>query len=191
VDDNKKPDDKKPEAKKPEAKKSEVKDEVKKPVETKKPADRGGEKKTTAKKPVIAAADEKDPKSLMKAGKAYEKAGDYAEARSTYEKLAKIKGYGGRALYLQAWSAFLANDTTAAEKLAQAAITAPGDQKTDAKFLYGDALFRRGEYKRAKNVFVSLYEMSQGDPKAQALKKIAACNRELGLPEGDGIPKPK
>ena len=72
---------------------------------------------------------------------------------------------------------------------AQAAITAPGDQKTDAKFLYGDALFRRGEFKRAKNVFIALYDMSQGDAKAQALKKIAACNRELGLPEGDGVPK--
>ena len=175
--------------------KSEVKDtkdtkdtkavEAKKPIETKKQPD----KKTVAKKPVIAAVDEKDPKALMKAGKAYEKAGDYAEARSTYEKLAKIKGYGGRALYLQAWSAFLANDTASAEKLAQAAITAPGDQKTDAKFLYGDALFRRGEFKRAKNVFIALYDMSQGDAKAQALKKIAACNRELGLPEGDGVPK--
>ncbi len=176
---------------KPETKdtKPETKDtkavESKKPVETKKQPD----KKTVAKKPVIAAADEKDPKALMKAGKAYEKAGDYAEARSTYEKLAKIKGYGGRALYLQAWSAFLANDTASAEKLAQAAITAPGDQKTDAKFLYGDALFRRGEFKRAKNVFVALYDMSQGDAKAQALKKIAACNRELNLPEGDGVPK--
>jgi serine/threonine protein kinase/TolA-binding protein len=157
--------------------------DAKKPIETKK----AGDKKTAAKKPVVSAADEKDPKALMKAGKALEKSGDYNEARAVYEKLAKIKGYAGRALYLQAWTAFLANDTASAEKLAQAAITAPGDQKTDAKFLYGDALFRRGEFKRAKNIFVALYEMSQGDAKAQALKKIAACNRELNLAEGDGV----
>ena len=145
--------------------------------------------KTTAKKPVIAAADEKDPKALIKAGKALEKSGDYAGARTVYEKLAKIAGYKGRGLYLQAWAAFLANDMSSAGRLAEAAIAVPGDQKTEAKFLFGDAAFRAGDFKRAKTVFVSLYGSSQGDAKAQALKKIAASNRELGLPEGDGVPK--
>jgi hypothetical protein len=37
-------------------------------------------------------------------------------------------------------------------------------------------------------VFTTLYQVLQGDQKAQALKKIAACNRELGLPESDGVP---
>jgi tetratricopeptide (TPR) repeat protein len=136
---------------------------------------------------VAAAADDKDPKALMKQGKALEKTGDWDQARSLYQKLEKIKGYQGPALYMQAWAAFSANDTDDAVKLAMRAASVPGTQKTEAKFLYGDALYRQGEYKRAKDIFVGLYKMQSGDSKATAQRKIAACNQKLKLSESDGI----
>jgi TolA-binding protein len=139
------------------------------------------------KKQVAAAADDKDPKALIKLGKALEKDGEWDQARGVYMKLEKIKGYAGQALYMQAWAAFQNQDTNAAEQLAKKAAEAPGAQKTDAMFLYADALFRKGELERAKKLYITMRGKVTGEQRATATKKIAACNKALKLPEADGI----
>jgi serine/threonine protein kinase len=147
-----------------------------------------GRTPAAVKKTVAIAVNEKDPKALMSAASTAMKAGDFASAKATYAKLEKIKGYQGRALYQQAYASFSDHDAPEAARLAEAAIKAPGDQKDEARMLYGDALFMQGDYKRAKNVFTSLFQTVSGGLKAQTLKKIAACNREMKLPEADGVP---
>jgi len=131
--------------------------------------------------------DERDPKALLKQGKQYEKSNDWEAARTTYQKLEKIKGQAGLALYLQAWVAIHMNDTDAAIRLATASAAIPGAHKTDAKFLYGDALYKQGEYKRAKDIYIGLRKTLTGEAKATATRKIAAANKMLKLPESDGI----
>ena len=152
------------------------------PPSTKKPP----EKKPPPKK-VVAAADEKDPKALIKQGEALEAQGEWAEARGVWTKLEKIKGYQAQAVYKQAWSAFSAQDTDAAVRLASKAALMPGAYKNKAKFLYGDALYRQGAYDRAKDIYVGLWKQTAGDDKALAQKKVAACNRMLKKPESDGL----
>ncbi|MBA3394755.1 MAG: protein kinase [Deltaproteobacteria bacterium] len=141
----------------------------------------------TPPKKLVAVADEKDPKALIKQGKALEKNGDWELARGLYMKLEKIKGYAGQALYLQAWAAFQAQDTDAAVALSKKAAEQPGPHKTDAMFLYADALFRKGDPERAKLIYLNLRKKLTGDERATATKKIAACNKALKLPEADGI----
>jgi serine/threonine protein kinase len=149
----------------------------------KKPPPKGG----PPPKKQVATADEKDPKALIKLGESLEKQGEYEQARGVYMKLQKIKGYGAQALYMQAWAAFQASDNHAAEQLAKQAIEANVGNKTQAMFLFADAVFRQGDYARAKKLYLSLYGKAVGEQKATALKKIAACNKQLKLPEGDGI----
>jgi tetratricopeptide (TPR) repeat protein len=141
------------------------------------------------KKPVVAAIDEKDPKQLIKQGEQLEANGEWDQARGVWTKLEKIKGYQPNAVYRQAWAAFSGQNTEDAVRLAAkaASISPPGAQKTKAKFLYGDALYRQGAYDRAKDVYISLWKQSAGDDKATAQKKIAACNRALKKPESDGL----
>ena len=146
-------------------------------------------KQTTKKKPkrVATAAEEKDPKALIKLGKQLEKEGEYDQARGVYMKLAKIKGYAGQALYMQAWAAFQAQDNHAAEQLAKSAIENGTPNKIEAMFLFADAVYRKGEYERAKKLYINLRGKVSGQQKATATKKIAACNKALKLPEADGI----
>jgi serine/threonine protein kinase len=142
------------------------------------------------KQPVVAVAvNEKDPKALLKQGEAFETAGEWEQARGVWAKLEKIKGYGPNAVYRQAWAAFSGQNTEDAVRLAAraASMSPPGAQKTKAKFLYGDALYRQGAYDRAKDVYISLWKQSSGDDKATAQKKVAACNRALKKPESDGL----
>ncbi|MGN6106332.1 MAG: tetratricopeptide repeat protein, partial [Kofleriaceae bacterium] len=144
--------------------------------------------KATSKR--IAAVDDRpgDPKALIKQGKAFERAGEWDQARGIYQKLEKVKGHAAQALYLQAWAAINSNDTTAAVQLAKRSVEQPGGgDKTDAKFLYGDALYKLGEYQRAKDVYVNLRKSLAGDQRSLAAKKIAAANRQLKLPESDGV----
>ena len=131
--------------------------------------------------------DERDPKALLKQGKLHEKSGDWEGARNVYQKLEKIKGYAGQALYQQAWVSYNQNDTDGAIQLAIRSASQPGTHKTDAKFLYGDALYKQGEYRRAKDIYIGLRKTLTGDMKATATRKIAAANRALKLPENDGI----
>jgi tetratricopeptide (TPR) repeat protein len=133
------------------------------------------------------AADERDPKALLRQGKQHEKNSDWEAARAVYQKLEKIKGYAGVALYQQAWVAIQTNELDVAIQLASRSAGQPGSHKTDAKFLYGDALYKQGEFRRAKDIYIGLRKGLAGEMKATATRKIAAANRALKLPEDDGI----
>lgn len=154
------------------------------------------DKKATAKKGIatkeVAALEGKTtPKEISAVAKKAEAAGDWESALAAYQKLEKAKGYNypGWAVYKQAWSAFQMNDTANALFLAQRASTMPGNQKPDAKLLYADALFKQGDYKRAKDFYINLRKLAKGEPKQQAqlAKKISACNQKLKLADSDGI----
>jgi TolA-binding protein len=90
-------------------------------------------------------------------------------------------------MYGQAWTSFQLNDTDMAATIAGQLAFEGGAFQTKARFLYADALFRKGEYPRAKDLYKKLRDDSRGDIRAMAQKKIAACNKELHLPEGDGL----
>jgi serine/threonine protein kinase len=142
-------------------------------------------------KKVAALEGKTTPKEIGAVAKKAEAAGDWEAALVAYQKLEKAKGYQypGWAVYKQAWAAFQMNDTANALNLAQRASTMPGNQKPDAKLLYADALFKQGDYKRAKDFYINLRKLTKGEPKqaAQLAKKIAACNQKLKLPDNDGV----
>jgi tetratricopeptide (TPR) repeat protein len=139
-------------------------------------------------RPSVATADDaKNPTALVKQAKAFERNGQWDEARSAYQRLEKIKGYRNEALYHQAWAAFQTNDTAVAAQLAGQVATEAGPFQVQAKFLYADALYRQAEYDRAKELYKLLRTQLHGDDRATATKKIVACNKALKLPDGDGI----
>jgi len=141
--------------------------------------------KTTKK---LTAAEERDPKALMKHAKAFERTGDWEQAREVYQKLERLKGYGAQAVYLQAWAAFQANDTLATIELARkAAAQQTGAAKVQSTLLYGDALFRKAEYERAKSIYTGLRKGAGGELKATLAKKIVSCNKHLKVRDTDGI----
>jgi hypothetical protein len=135
----------------------------------------------------VAPPEDRDPKALLKAAKAFEKSGDWEQARGVYQKLQKIKAYAPEALYDEAWAAFQSNDNDGAQTLAKAAITANGPRVIDAMFLYGDALYRANLFQRAKDMYMSLRRRLTGAPKMTAIKKIVACNKALHVAENDGV----
>jgi serine/threonine protein kinase/TolA-binding protein len=166
-------------------------------------ADQGsGDSKTTHKNthehekdkhPTVAVSPSNDPKQMAKDALDLEKAQDWDGAKRMWEKIEKNKQYccAGFAVYKQAWAAFQNNDSTSALALAQKAAGMHGEQRIPARFLVGDALYRQGEYQRAKDFFINLLsQVSDKDQKATARKKIALCNQKLGKPDGDGVVNP-
>ncbi len=146
----------------------------------------------THKPPVVAtAADEKDPKVLAKQAGAAEAANDWDTARGAYAKLEKFKAYQPAAVYGQAYAAFQLNDTPNALLLSQKAIKiSTGPLHNKAFLLYADTIFKQGDAKRAKDNYLNLRSSladKDKDLKATVTKKIATCNRQLGLAERDGI----
>ncbi|MGE5180697.1 MAG: protein kinase domain-containing protein [Acidobacteriota bacterium] len=144
----------------------------------------------TGKHQPVATATSTNVKDLAKDAMDLEKSGDWDSARVVWQKLEKDKKYQftGFAVYKQAWAAFQTNDTAAALALAQKAAMMPGTQRTPARYLAADALFRQGEYGRAKDLYIGLLKQTQDkQERATAKKKIAACNAKLGLPDRDGI----
>ena len=126
--------------------------------------------------------------ALVSRAEAFEKDSRWKEARGVYHQLEKAKGYSlGEALYHQAYAAIQADAPEDAVKLAREAVRQPGPFKTPAMFLYGDAWYRQGEFLRAKEIYITLRKGVAGDARATATKKIAACNKELKLPEADGV----
>ncbi|HEY0192797.1 MAG TPA: serine/threonine-protein kinase, partial [Kofleriaceae bacterium] len=148
-----------------------------------------------AKRPRVAAAtrpspaDEKAIQALVGRAKAFERAGRNADARAVYQKLETTRGYDpGEALYHQAFLAFQANATSAeAANLASQAAELAGPFKTQARILYGDVLYRQQEYKRAKSIYLMLRKQLGSEDQTRLLKKIQACNRQLHLPDNDGL----
>jgi tetratricopeptide (TPR) repeat protein len=143
---------------------------------------------TVRRGPVAAAPDEvKAPAAVLKQAKSFDASGDWDESRKTYQRLEKVKGYRSEALYRGAWAAFQSSDIAEAARLSLQGASEPGPFQTQAKFLYGDALYRQGEYKHAKEYYLTLRTKVRGDDRTTATKKIAACNKALNLPDGDGI----
>jgi hypothetical protein len=137
----------------------------------------------------VAAADDKaDKATLLKEIKEAEAASDWTLARATYQKLGKIKGMQGEALYGEAMAAFQQGDSPAAEAISKKASAVPGAYKLKSLLLYADTIFRQGDPKRARDNYISLRALT-GDRefKATVTKKIALCNKQLGLPERDGV----
>jgi serine/threonine protein kinase len=139
--------------------------------------------------PTVAVADDKaDKATLLKEIKEAEAASDWTLARATYQKLGKIKGMQGEALYGEAMAAFQQGDSPAAEAISKKASAVPGPYKLKSLLLYADTIFRQGDPKRARDNYISLRALT-GDRefKATVTKKIALCNKQLGLPERDGV----
>jgi len=128
------------------------------------------------------------PDQLMRDAKALEDAGNWEDARAIYLKLEKNPAFAGRAYYRDAWSAFQMSDTSDAIALAQKAATMPGPQRDDARVLIGDALFRQGDYHRARDIYIGIRKAAtSSEVRSMLAKKITAANRVLQLPERDGI----
>jgi serine/threonine protein kinase len=125
--------------------------------------------------------------ALIKQAQGYEKAARWSDARATYHKLEKAKGYSAsEALYRQAWAAFQGNADDA-DKAASAAGAQQGPFRNLAALLYGDVLYRQGNYMRAKGVYRDVRDRLNGEERATAVRKIALCNKQLKLPEADGV----
>jgi serine/threonine protein kinase len=139
--------------------------------------------------PSVATADDKaDKATLLKEIKEAEASSDWTLARATYQKLAKVKGMLGEALYGEAMAAFQQGDSPSAEAISKKASAVPGPYKLRSLLLYADTIFRQGDVKRAKDNYVSLRALtSDREFKATVTKKIALCNKQLGLAERDGV----
>jgi TolA-binding protein len=131
--------------------------------------------------------------TLAKQAESLEKQGKWNEARVAYQKLEKAKGANALdARYHQAWSAFQSSDVSDAAALAKSVADAAGDGplKQKSRLLYADALFRQGQFARAKIVYLNARkEMPPGDERSNTVRKIAKCNFELKLAESDGLDK--
>jgi len=141
-------------------------------------------------KPLVRVAiDQTNPNALLKQGATFERTNNWEGARAMYEKLEGIKGYAGIAQYQQAWVAFRTNDNQRAEEMAKRAIAnTAGMWQFRAKTLYGDAMFGKGLYQRAKDVYISLRNgTTNAKLKADLAKKIQNCNKGLKMPLGDGL----
>jgi thioredoxin-like negative regulator of GroEL len=91
------------------------------------------------------------------------------------------------ATYEEAQAAFEQHDYTRAVTLAQRVATGGGPRVMDAKILYADSIFRQGDYKRARELYRGLHRTATGAMQASLAKRIAAANRKLALPDGDGL----
>jgi hypothetical protein len=158
----------------------------------KRPATRGA---TTLQRPVTspiaAVVGDKDMKAtaaLVHHATSLETARRWTEARAAYQQLEKAKGYSlGEALYHEAWCAYQSNAFEDAVHLAAESASMAGPFRMRAMMLYGDGLYRRGEYARAKNILLGLLKSLPVEERARAAKEIAACNDKLGLEPADGI----
>jgi len=120
-----------------------------------------------------------EPRDLLAQAKAFERAGQWQEARDAYGKLEAVDGWRGVGFYGEGWSAFQQGDFAAAANLAAKAIAAPHSRRDEARALYGDALFKLHEYERARNVYVVTERSAPAAMKVMLQKKIAACDRML------------
>ena len=160
--------------------------------------DKAGSNATIAKQPPVQrpkppsriAVNEKDPQALLRQGATFERTNNWENARQLYEKLEGIKGYAGIAQFQQAWVAFRTNDNQRAEDLSKKAIAnTQGAWQFRAKTLYGDAMFGKGLYQRAKDVYLNLRNSTPNAKlMADLASKIKNCNKGLKVPNvNDGL----
>ena len=121
-----------------------------------------------------------EPRDLVAEARAHEMASEWQLAADSYRKLEAFDDWRGFALYREGWSAFQQGDFVAARQLAAKAMTARRAPRAEARELYGDALFKLGEFERARNVYVAIEKTATQAPARTMLrKKIAACDRML------------
>lgn len=129
--------------------------------------------------------------ALDKAGKPKAKTRAPAAPRvSTAASAPTAPVTAGVTLYKQAREAFAKGDHARALELAQKSATTPGAHTFDAKLLYGDVLFKQGDYRRAKDIYLALGRLATkpGPQVTAILRKVEAANRALQLPEDDDVP---
>ena len=114
--------------------------------------------------------------SIRARARAFELNSDWSEARAAYAKLEKIKGLRGEALYGEAFAALQLNDIASATELARRAAEQPGPFKDRARLLYGDTIYRSGQFTRAKEIYFSIHETATGDLRAMLERKLIACD---------------
>jgi hypothetical protein len=115
------------------------------------------------------------------------KRNDWKAALTVFYKLEKTQGASGPVLLMQGLSMMGMGETEKAMKLAFRSMAYPGSHRSHAKLLYAEGLFRQGDHRRAKDMYLSLHKTVTGELKDSVKRKIAACNRALKLPENDGI----
>ena len=125
--------------------------------------------------------------ALIRRGVTFEIRQDYDSALRIYRELADLPGQAGTAFFLQARVAFHRKDYVQSRELSKRAVShATGSWRELAKLLYGDTLFATGETQRAKLIFIALRHQTAGAA-PELVKRIVACNRQLRLPDRDGL----
>jgi thioredoxin-like negative regulator of GroEL len=104
---------------------------------------------------------------------------DWSGARAAYAKLEKVAGLRGEALYGEAFAALQINDIASATELARRAAEQPGPFQDRARLLHADAIFRSGQFARAKELYFAIHETATGDRRAMIERKLIACDRGL------------
>jgi len=125
-----------------------------------------------------ASAQADDGKDLVAEGAALQADGEFAKAQTVYERLARLDGYEGQALYLQAFNASLAGDYEDATELVLKATAFPGKHETPARLLYADLLARQGDTERAKTFYTALSKSADAATKKVIANRIAALEKQ-------------
>ena len=151
----------------------------------------GNDTKTVAKKP-IPGADSNDPKVLLNAGRAADKAKDLEQARAIYNRYTSTPGANAmQGTWEEARIAYLQNDNKSVEMLLMRVIAVKDGNplRIDAQLLLADVHFRTNDFPRARNLYIGVRKaLKDSDPrKASITKRIAACNKQMGMAENDGL----
>jgi hypothetical protein len=118
--------------------------------------------------------------SIRARAHAFELKSDWSGARAEYAKLEKSEGNRGEAFYGEAFAALQQNDISSAIELARHAAEQPGAFEDRARLLHADAIYRSGQFARAKEQYFSLHETATGDQRALLERKLRACDGGLG-----------
>jgi tetratricopeptide (TPR) repeat protein len=118
--------------------------------------------------------------SIRSRAHAFELNSDWPRARAEYAKLEKLEGFRGEALYGEAFAAFQINDIATATELARRASEQPGPFEERARVLYGDTIYRSGQFERAKDIYFAIHKTATGDRRAMLERKLLACDRGHG-----------
>ena len=112
-------------------------------------------------------------------------------APSTAKSAVIAKQFPGYALYKEAREAYDNNDLSKALQLAQRSVGISGSHQFDAKLLYADCLFKMGDHKRSKDFLLALgNRINSKQQQTLILKRVKNINRQLNLPDDDGVTSP-
>jgi len=130
------------------------------------------------------------PAELIKRGETHEAKNEFAAAIKVYVELEKQSGQAAVAQYLQARAHYLAGETSAAETLTVKALQGKLEDswKYKAKLLYGEIQFKKGEYHRAKDIFLGIRaRTNDAARKTELERRVIETNKRFKLAERDGL----